>query len=98
MSKRDTSLKKLHANGMLFANPLAWLAALLIDRVLKFAWAKLTLWINTLAVKMKIKKEKGKDQENADAYKQTLKDGVSEKTQIDASLSVLNGRDPTHKP
>ena len=80
------------------SGPLGWLASLFIDRIIKFGWSKLKAWIDSLAVKMKIKKEKGKDQTNADAYKQTLNDGATEADQVAASLGVLNSRDPDHKP
>ena len=98
MKTRGKRPDKARAGVMLFANPLAWLAALFIDRVLKFAWGKLSEWINTIAVKLKLKKEKGKDGQNADAYKQTLNDGATEADQVDQSLSVLNSRDPNRKP
>lgn len=80
------------------SGPLGWLASLFIDRVLKFAWSKLKEWLTTLAIKFKLKKEKGKDEQNADAYKQTLSDGATEADQVAASLGVLNSRDPNHKP
>lgn len=98
MKTRGKRPDKARAGVMLFANPLAWLAALFIDRVLKFAWSKLSQWINTIAIKLNIKKEKGKDEQNADAYKHTLNDGATEADQVAASLSVLNSRDPKPKP
>lgn len=90
MTKRDLT----PSGRSLHANPFAWLAALFIDRILKFAYSKVKEWIAIAAVKTKLKKENAKDTLNAEAYKKTLENGVSEKDQVDASLDVLNDREP----
>jgi hypothetical protein len=94
MSKRVTP----PSGHSLHANPFAWLAALLIDRILKFAFVKVKEWIAAAAIKTKLKKENAKDKQNADTYRTTLEDGVSDTAQVDASLGVLNDREPKPKP
>lgn len=77
------------------SGPLGWLASLLIDRILNTAITAIKNAIAKAKKNSELKKETKQDEGRADKYGNTLKDGVTEKQQIDATLDVLNGTDRT---
>lgn len=74
------------------SGPLAWIASLLVDRILKFSFAKIQILIARIVVYFHLKKAKKADEINAEIFKKTLEPGANEHDQLKASLDVLNSR------
>lgn len=76
--------------GIAVSGPIGWAASLIIDKVIGYV---ITL-IKDLAVAAKDKYQNSTaindEAQKGDVYKGTLKDGVNEQSQIDASIDAIN--------
>lgn len=75
--------------------------SILANFVMRFLWryvdmAFVAIWKSTTSAiaYFKIDKIKKENEKKAATYEETLKDGVTEDAQRDASLDLLNGRKP----
>lgn len=80
------------------SGPLGWVASLVIDRIIKFGWAKLQAWIEKMKKLSALKAKHKEDEKRADNHEDKLQNGVTEQSQIDASLDVLNSSDRSNLP
>lgn len=80
--------------GIAVSGPVGWAASIIIDKII--GYLIVLLKDAAIAIKDKYQNNQAKKDEatKADTYEGTLKDGVNEKDQIEASIDVINSGGP----